>query len=66
MEELIWKRVHFEWYNKGCNWILQKIEWNKAICITPKTRKKFVWDINKMYPTKKNISLFCKEVLWIK
>ena len=61
-ETLIWERVHFKWYHKGCNWILRKIEWDQAICITPKTRKEFIWNIQDIYPTNKNLKL--NQKLW--
>jgi len=52
-EHLVGKYVHFIGYNKGCVWILKRIEGDKAICITPKTRKNFIGSIYDMYPTKK-------------
>lgn len=50
---LKWKLVHFKWLNTKCVWNFRKQEWDKAICITPKTRKDFTWDIKDMYPAAK-------------
>lgn len=60
---LKWKRVHFKWYNSWCNWSFRRQEWDKAICITPKTRKEFIGKISDMYPSAKCNDSYYKSLI---
>jgi hypothetical protein len=39
---MVGKGIHLAWANKGCIWILERIEGDKLHLYTPKTSKRFV------------------------
>lgn len=52
--KFIGKFVHVGWAYKACNWILIRIEGEKAVLMTPKTRKFLTVKLTDLYKTRKH------------
>ena len=42
LPEMVGKGIHLSWANKGCIWILKRIDGDKLHLYTPKTSKPFI------------------------
>ena len=42
LPEMVGKGIHLSWADKGCIWILKRIDGNKIHLLTPKTSRPFI------------------------